>query len=135
MNKYLLAYLTAAVVMVALDMLWLGVLAKSMYQQAIGHLMADQPKVAAAVLFYALYAMGLLVFAVAPYAEDTGWGKTVVMGGLFGLIAYATYDLSNLATLKNWPVSLAVIDMAWGAALSAVTAGAARAAWHWSAKA
>jgi uncharacterized membrane protein len=134
MNKYLAAYLAAAAVMVALDMLWLGVIAKSMYQQAIGHLMADQPNFFAAVVFYALYATGLLLFSVAPNADVPGWGRTVAMGALFGFFAYATYDLSNLATLKNWPVSVTLIDMAWGSALSAVSAGAAKGAMHWAAK-
>jgi uncharacterized membrane protein len=120
--------------MVALDLLWLGVLAKSMYSQGIGHLMADQPKLAAALLFYMLYAAGLIVFAVAPQASDPAWGKTLLMGALFGLVAYATYDLSNLATLRNWPVSLALVDMAWGAVLSAVSAGAGKAAMNWVSK-
>jgi uncharacterized membrane protein len=135
MNKYLAAYLATILVMVALDMLWLGVVAKSMYQQAIGHLMADQPKVFAAVTFYALYAVGLLVFAVAPNADDTSWSKTMVMGALFGFFAYATYDLSNLATLKNWPTYLALVDMAWGTVLSALCAGGAKAAMNWATKA
>lgn len=135
MNKYLAAYLVAAVVMVALDMLWLGIVAKSMYQQAIGHLMADEPNIWAAVLFYSLYAAGIVVFAVAPNAEVPGWSRTLLMGALFGLFAYATYDLSNLATLRNWPLRLALIDMAWGAALSAVTAVAANAAMHWASRA
>lgn len=132
MHKYLAAYLAAAAVMVALDMLWLGVVAKSMYQQSIGHLMAEQPRVFAAVVFYALYAGGLLVFAVAPNAGIPGWGRTIAMGALFGFFAYATYDLSNLATLRSWPVGLTLIDMAWGSALSAVTAAAAKAAMHWA---
>jgi len=132
MNKHLVAYLAAAVVMVAIDMLWLGLVAKTMYQQAIGHLMADQPNVAAAGVFYALYALGLMLFAVAPHADAADFGKTMVMGALLGLFAYATYDLSNLATLRNWPVGLTVIDIAWGTVLSAVTAGAAKAAMHWS---
>jgi uncharacterized membrane protein len=135
MNKYLAAYLAAILVMVALDMLWLGVVAKSMYQQAIGHLMADQPKVSAAIVFYALYAVGLLVFAVAPNADDASWSKTILMGALFGFFAYATYDLSNLATLKSWPAYLAVVDMAWGTALSALCAGGAKAAINWATKA
>jgi uncharacterized membrane protein len=134
MNKYLAAYLAAVLVMVALDMFWLGVVAKSMYQQAIGHLMADQPKVIAAIIFYVLYAVGLLLFAVAPNADDPSWSKTMVMGALFGFFAYATYDLSNLATLKNWPAYLTLVDMAWGTVLSALCAGGAKAAMNWATK-
>ena len=135
MNKYLAGYLAAASAMVALDVLWLGVIAKAMYQQAIGHLMAEQPRLPAALAFYGLYALGLVIFTIAPQADDTGWGRTMLMGALFGLVAYATYDLSNLATLRNWPSSLAMVDMAWGTVLSAVSAGAGRAAMNWAAKA
>jgi len=134
MNKYIAAYLAAALVMVVLDMLWLGVVAKTTYQQAIGHLMADQPKVLAAIVFYALYALGLVVFALVPQAEDAAWGRTVFTGALFGFFAYATYDLSNLATLRNWPIRLTLMDMAWGTALSAAAAGAGKAAMNWAAK-
>lgn len=135
MNKHLAGYLAAVFVIVALDMLWLGLIAKAMYQQAIGHLMAEQPRLGAAAAFYALYAAGLMIFAVMPQAEDPSWGKTVLMGALFGFFAYATYDLSNLATLRNWPVGLTLVDMAWGTVLSAAAAAAGKAALSWAAKA
>ncbi len=135
MNKYLAAYLAIAVVMVALDLLWLGVIAKPMYQQAIGHLMAEQPDVPAALAFYALYPAGLLIFALAPHSADPAWSRTILLGALFGFFAYATYDLSNLATLRNWPIRLTVVDMAWGTLLSALSAGAGKTAMNWAAKA
>ncbi|MBC7918621.1 MAG: DUF2177 family protein [Rhodoferax sp.] len=135
MNKYAAGYIAAAVVMLAIDMVWLGVVAKPMYQKGIGHLMAEQPMLGAAIAFYLIYPLGLIVFAVAPQGADPAWGKTILMGALFGFFAYATYDLTNLATLKNWPISLAVIDIAWGSAISAVSAAAAKAAWNWAAKA
>jgi uncharacterized membrane protein len=134
MNRYVAGYLAAALVMVALDMLWLGVVAKTMYQQAIGQLMAEEPKVLAAIVFYAVYALGLVIFALAPQAEDFGLGRTVGVGALFGFFAYATYDLSNLATLRNWPIRLTLIDMAWGTALSGTAAGAGKAAMNWATK-
>ena len=134
MTKYLAGYLAAALVMVALDMLWLGVVAKAMYQQAIGHLMAEQPRLPAAVAFYCLYAAGLMIFAVWPQAGDPAWGRTILMGALFGLFAYATYDLSNLATLRNWPIGLTMVDMAWGTVISAVSAWAGKAALNWVTK-
>jgi uncharacterized membrane protein len=81
MNKYLAAYLAAALVMVVLDMLWLRVVAKTTYQQAIGHLMAEKPKVLAAIVFYALYPLGLMVFALLPQAEHADGGRTVFTGG------------------------------------------------------
>jgi uncharacterized membrane protein len=135
MNKYLAAYLAAVSVMVALDMLWLGVVARQTYQQAIGHLMAESPRIVAAIVFYVVYAVGLLVFAVVPQAEDPGWGRTLLMGALFGFFAYATYDLTNLATLKGWPIRLTLLDMAWGTALSAASAAAGKLAMNWAAKA
>jgi uncharacterized membrane protein len=121
--------------MVALDMLWLGAIARTMYQQAIGHLMAEHPNVPVAVAFYVLYAAGLMIFAIAPQAAEAEWGRTVVMGALFGFFAYATYDLTNLATLANWPMRLSLIDMTWGTMVSAVSAGAGRAAMRWAASA
>ncbi len=135
MNKHLAGYLAAAFVLVALDMLWLGLIATTMYRQGIGHLMAEEPRLPAALAFYVLYAAGLTIFAVMPQVEDPTWGKTVSMGALFGFFAYATYDLSNLATLRNWPVGLSLIDMGWGTLLSAAAAAAGRAAFTWAAKA
>lgn len=134
MNKYIAAYAGTAVAMVALDMLWLVFIAKTLYQHEIGHLMAEKPIVAVAVLFYAVYALGLVIFAVAPHAENTGWGKTVAMAALFGFFAYATYDLTNLATLRDWPVRITLIDLTWGTFVSAVAAAAGRACMDWTGK-
>jgi uncharacterized membrane protein len=119
MTRSLIAYLATAVVMVVLDLLWLGLIAKGVYQQGIGHLMAERPNVPVAVLFYLLYAAGLVVFAVLPTAAGAGWVKTALTGALFGFFAYATYDLTNLATLKGWPLGVSLLDMAWGSTVSA----------------
>ena len=127
MTKNLVAYAAIALVMLALDMLWLGLIARPLYQQGIGHLMAEHPNVPVALLFYLVYAVGLLVFAVLPQAADAGWGKTATSAALFGFFAYATYDLTNLATLKGWPLGLSLLDMAWGTGLSAVAASAGKA--------
>lgn len=132
MNKYVAGYLAGVAVLLALDMLWLGVIAKAMYQQSIGHLMAAQPRLAAAAAFYLLYALGLVVFAMAPQGEDVSWTRAMLMGALFGFFAYATYDLSNLATLRDWPLSLSLVDIAWGTALSALSAGVGRLAMNWA---
>jgi uncharacterized membrane protein len=134
MNKCIAGYLAVALVLVALDMLWLGVIAKSTYQQAIGHLMAEQPQVLAALAFYIVYSAGLLIFAIAPHADESTWLGVALMGGLFGFFAYATYDLSNLATLRNWPIGLTLLDMAWGTVLSGASAGAGKAAMNWAAR-
>jgi uncharacterized membrane protein len=128
MNKHLAGYAATLVVLIALDMLWLGVIAKATYQQGIGHLMAEEPRIAAAVAFYLVYAAGLVFFVLAPQAEQPAWGQTLLKGALFGFFAYATYDLSNLATLKGWPLGLTLTDLAWGSALSAAAAAAGRAA-------
>jgi uncharacterized membrane protein len=129
MTKYLSAYLATAVVMIAVDLLWLGVIAKPLYQQGLGHLMAERPNLIAAAAFYVVYVLGLLVFTIVPQAADPGWLKTAAAAAMFGFVAYATYDLSNLATLRGWPIGLSLIDMAWGAVLSAVAATAGRFAW------
>jgi uncharacterized membrane protein len=126
MNRYFLAWLVTATVMVALDLLWLGIVAKPYYQQGIGHLLAEQPRVAVIVLFYALYAVGLVVFAVTPIRGSISLSDTALNAALFGLFAYATYDLTNLATLKGWPVGLALVDIAWGILVSAVSAMAGK---------
>ena len=127
MNK--LAWSTYGVtagVMLALDAVWLGLVASSLYQHQIGHLMAEQPRLGVAALFYLAYPVGLVVFVVMPQAGRAGLAGAVKLGALFGLIAYGTYDLTNLATLKGWPVSLALLDMAWGATVSAASAGAGK---------
>jgi uncharacterized membrane protein len=128
LTRFLLAYVATATVMVALDLLWLGVIARPIYQQGIGHLMAERPIVPVAMLFYAVYALGLVVFAVAPQSDTPRWATTLGSAALFGFVAYATYDLTNLATLKDWPLSLTLLDMAWGTAVSVVAAAAGRAA-------
>lgn len=126
--RFGVAFAATVTVMVALDLLWLGVVARPLYQQGIGHLMAAQPDVPVAVLFYAVYALGLVFFSVAPQSAETRWGGVLASAALFGFVAYATYDLTNLATLKGWPAWLAALDMAWGTAVSVLSAAAGRAA-------
>jgi uncharacterized membrane protein len=126
MTKYLAAYAATLVLMLVLDLLWIGVIAKPLYQQGIGHLMAEQPRLPVALAFYLLYPAGLVVFAVTQGGRVEGWQNAAFYGALFGFFAYATYDLTNLATLRNWPVSLTAIDMAWGTSVSAVCAVAGR---------
>lgn len=126
MNKTLATYAATALVLLMLDVLWIAGLAKSMYQEGIGHLMAEQPRWGVAALFYALYPVGLLVFVVAPRGVTDGWSVTLVHAALFGLVAYAAYDLTNLATLKGWPVGLAILDMAWGCVASCAASAAGK---------
>jgi len=105
-------YLAIALPLFVLDMVWLQWIARGWYQQGIGHLMTESPRLLPAALFYLLFPVGLLIFAVLP-SEGTVL-KAAGMGALFGFFAYATYDLTNLAVLKNWPVGLSVVDVAWG---------------------
>ena len=128
MIKYFVAYAATAIVMIAIDLLWLGVIAKPLYQHGIGHLMAERPNIPIAILFYLIFPIGLMIFAVLPNAAVAEWGKTLIAGALFGFFAYATYDLTNLATLKGWPIGLSVIDVIWGTFVSSVAAAAGNAA-------
>ncbi len=125
------AYLATALVLVTIDYLWIGILAKPLYQQGIGHLMADQPRLWAAAMFYLLYPVGLMVFAILPNEHAADWHKTAAAAAMFGFFAYATYDLTNLATLRNWPIGLSLIDTAWGTLVSTAAALAGRAVLHW----
>ncbi len=101
-----------------LDTAWLGLAARSFYRRHLGHLMADGLRWPAAVLFYVLFPAGLLRFVVLPMAGAGSAGQAALNGGLFGLVAYSTYELSNLATLRRWPVLVAVVDILWGMTLS-----------------
>ena len=130
MLKILTAYLSTALVMLVIDLVWLGFIAKPMYQAGIGHLMTDKPNLIAALFFYALFPIGLMVFAILPESASTSWQRTAWLAAMFGFFAYATYDLSNLATLKNYPLQLALVDMLWGSLLSAVAATAGKFAFN-----
>lgn len=124
MKKYIAGYVACLLVMAALDGVWLGLVALDFYTSAIGHLMRDKPNFVAAGLFYVFFVVGILIFAVAPALAGRTWTKAALLGGLFGFFAYMTYDLTNLATLKGWPVTISVIDMVWGTFITAVTATA-----------
>jgi uncharacterized membrane protein len=129
MNRFLPAYAAVALSMLVLDLVWLGLVARPMYAAGIGHLMAERPNWLAAGLFYLVYALGLLRFAVLPFDAAAGWSEPLLTAAAFGFFAYATYDLSNLATLKDWPWAVSIADMAWGSAASALACGAGRWAW------
>jgi uncharacterized membrane protein len=132
LNNNLVAFGTMLILMVVLDLIWLRIIARPWYAQGLAHLMADSPNLPVAALFYAVYALGLLIFAVAPPGlrrNPQGLARAAKSGALFGLFAYATYDLTNLSTLKDWPPMLSIIDIAWGTALSAVCAAVGKRAW------
>ena len=112
-------YLIALPVFFAIDMVWLGLVAKGFYRRQIGSLMRSPVNWVAAIVFYLLFILGLVVFVVAPAMDHESWVRALLYGALFGFIAYATYDLTNLATLRNWPLLVTVVDLVWGAALAA----------------
>lgn len=116
----ILLYLLTLAVFFAVDMVWLGVVAKGFYRRKLGHLMSPKVNWTAALLFYFLFIVGLVVFAVRPALAQGAPLKALALGALLGLISYATYDLTNLATLKDWPVAVTVVDLCWGTVLGGV---------------
>ena len=118
MANYLKLYLVTTIAFFAIDMVWLGLVARTFYRKYLGFLMAPSPNWLAAIIFYLLFIVGILVFVVLPGLEDNSFKTTLLRAALFGLITYATYDLTNLATVKDWPVLITVVDMAWGTVLS-----------------
>ena len=118
-NMLIKLYLTALPVFLAIDMVWLGLVARTFYKNQLGFLMKSEVNWPAAIIFYLLFIVGLVVFVINPALEKNSWLQAVILGGLFGLIAYATYDLTNLATLKNWPLLVTAVDLLWGTILAA----------------
>ena len=116
---FLKLYAIALPVFFAIDMVWLGLIAKNFYRDQIGFLMKSEINWTAAVVFYLLFIVGLVVFVITPAIEKNSWMHALLFGALFGLITYATYDLSNLATLRDWPLLVTIVDLAWGATLAA----------------
>lgn len=119
MRRYLVAYGVAAVVFLALDMAWLGVIAQKLYRDEIGSLILDRPRLGPAVAFYLIYLVGVVFFAIRPALASGRWLEAMTTGATFGFIAYATYDLTNLATLKGFSAKVVMADLAWGAFVTA----------------
>ncbi len=115
---FLKTYLVALSFFFALDMVWLGAVAKSFYRSQIGFLLRDDVNWPAAISFYLLFILGLVVFTITPALENRSWLEALWRGALFGLITYATYDLTNQATVKDWPALVTLVDMAWGVVLA-----------------
>lgn len=115
-------FVIALPVFFAIDMVWLGLIAKNFYRAQIGQLMKADINWAAALIFYAIFLIGLVVFVIAPAMEKKSVWSALSHGALFGFVCYATYDLTNLAVAKDWPVLVTVVDMVWGTVLSASVA-------------
>lgn len=116
----IIGYLLTLIVFLAIDMLWLGVIAKNIYQKYLGSFLQDNINWTAAIIFYLLYVVGISIFAIYPSVDKDSVNNSILMGALFGFFTYATYDLTNLATLKGWPLRIVIIDIIWGSFLSAV---------------
>ena len=129
--KLIYLYLLTLPVFFGIDMLWIGVLAKDFYRNNLGHLFRENINWAAALIFYFLYIIGILIFATLPALEKQSLGRAVLLGALFGFFAYATYDLTNFATLKDWPLKVTVVDMIWGMVLTGSVAAASYLIGRW----
>ena len=116
----IISYLLTFIVFLMVDMLWLGIISKNLYQKYLGGFITDKVNWTAALIFYLLYVVGISIFAIYPAVNKGSASNAVLMGALFGIFTYATYDLTNLATLKGWPLNIVFIDILWGAVLSAL---------------
>ena len=116
--NFLLYYAISFIVFLAIDALWLGLVAPKFYKAQIGHLMAEKPNLIAALVFYLIFIAGLVYFVLLPAITNDSWVTAFANGALFGFVTYATYDLTNYATLKNWPVTMVIVDLTWGLVLS-----------------
>jgi uncharacterized membrane protein len=120
MAYYIKLYFATLAVFLAIDLVWLSLVARGFYRKQLGFLLSPSPNWLAAIIFYLLFVVGLLVFVVAPGLEAGSLKITLLRAALFGLITYATYDLTNLATVKNWPIPITLVDLAWGTTLSVI---------------
>ena len=124
MIRYGVTYLATALALLALDVVWLSIAGGLLYRPLLGPILRDDFDPVAAVLFYLLYVAGIVVFVIAPSLPDARPRSVALRGGFFGLVAYATYDLTNQATLRQWPVTITVVDLIWGTVLTAIASSA-----------
>ena len=125
MLKYFGVYLSFLIALVAIDLVWLLGVAKNLYREQMGDLMASEPKLAAGLAFYLLYALGVCIFVILPALSKQSLIYALQYGALFGFFCYMTYDVTNLAVIRNFPTQLAFIDIAWGSLVTAVCSGLA----------
>lgn len=120
MTKFLLTWLICFVVFLVIDLAWIVGVARSFYRTQIGHLLAEDFRIVAAMLFYVFYVAGIVWFCM--WGAE-GWKAAAISGALFGFFCYATYDMTNYATLRDWPLQMVLVDIAWGTVLTASVAG------------
>ncbi len=121
---YLKLYLLTVPIFFLLDIIWLGVVAKGFYRKHLGFILSPEVNWPAAITFYLIYITGIIIFAVAPAMERLSLMRALVLGGLYGFFTYATYDLTNMALIKGWPMKIVVVDILWGMVLCAAVATA-----------
>jgi uncharacterized membrane protein len=114
----MMRYLIVVLVFFAIDMVWLGLIAKGFYAKSLGYLMAERVNWSAAIIFYLIFVFGLLIFVIQPALLSKSLSDLIPHAALFGLVTYATYDLTNLATIKSWPIKITIVDLTWGMVLS-----------------
>lgn len=125
MVRYLILYALTLVFFFAIDLTWLGVVAKNLYREKLGFILSDKVNWAAAIIFYLIYIGGILYFAILPGLESGSLVKVIINGAFLGMLCYATYDLTNMATIAKWPLSIVIIDIIWGTFLTAACSTAA----------
>jgi len=117
---FLKAYVVSFLIFLVVDAVWLTLVAPKFYKSQIGHLMSDSPNLIAALIFYLIFIVGIVYFVLLPSLETHDFTKLIISAILFGFITYATYDLTNLATLKDWPIKVTIVDLIWGTSLSSI---------------
>lgn len=110
-------FIVTLIVFFTIDIVWLAFVAKKIYKEQLGFIMSDKPNVLAALAFYLIFIVGLLFFVINPAIEKESFMSALLVGMLFGFVTYSTYDLTNLATLANWPLKITIIDLIWGTSL------------------
>lgn len=131
MTFYLKLYALTIPVFFVIDMIWLGIVAKGFYRRNLAFILSDDVNWVAAVIFYLIYVAGIVFFAVRPAIADDSLRQAALLGALFGFFTYATYDLTNMATIKDWPTVVVVVDMIWGVCLCSLVASASLALSRW----
>ena len=116
-------YLLTVPVFFIIDLIWLGVVARGFYRRHLDFILSPHVNWPAAIIFYLIYIVGIILFAVVPAIDRGSFERAIVWGGLYGFFTYATYDLTNMATIKDWPLKIVVVDILWGVVLCAVIAG------------
>lgn len=119
--KIIIIYIASLATFIILDIIWLGVITRNYYSSEIGHLMSEKVNYLAAIAFYLIFVTGLVILAIMPGLKDENLKRTIINAAILGFVSYATYDLTNLATLKDWPLKMVLIDISWGTIISTIT--------------